>query len=69
MSAVETRPALLTVPEVAMLLRQSRASVYRKIANGTIPAVRLTDEHGPLRVPRAELVQWIYSEPETRGKR
>jgi excisionase family DNA binding protein len=46
------RPALLTIEEVCSTLRQSKASVYRKIGAGELPAVRLGD--GPsahLRVP------------------
>jgi excisionase family DNA binding protein len=62
MSTIETRPVLLTVPEVARLLRCSRQSVYRRIRDGSIPAVRLTDRQGPLRVPRAELDRWLYAE-------
>jgi excisionase family DNA binding protein len=53
---------LLTVPEVARLLRCSRQSVYRRIHDGSIPAVRLTDDAGPLRVPRTELERWLYAE-------
>lgn len=43
---------LLTVREVAYLLRCSKVSVYRHIAAGELAAVRLGDR-GPLRV-RAE---------------
>ncbi|HYT52869.1 MAG TPA: helix-turn-helix domain-containing protein [Gaiellaceae bacterium] len=60
MATVETRPMLLTVPEVARLLRCSRHSVYRRIADGSIPAVRLGEEHGPLRVPSDELDHWLF---------
>jgi excisionase family DNA binding protein len=57
--ATTERPYLLTVNEVATMLRCSRASVYRKISAGQIPAVRLNDRLGPLRVVRGELGQWI----------
>ena len=40
--------ALLTVTEVARLLRQSRSSVYRHTRTGTLPALRV-GETGPLR--------------------
>ena len=46
------RPVLLTIEEVCSTLRQSKASVYRKIGAGELPVVRLGD--GPsahLRVP------------------
>jgi excisionase family DNA binding protein len=56
MSTIETRAELLTPREAAQLLRCSRQSVYRRISNGSIPAVRL-DEHAPLLVPRRELEQ------------
>jgi excisionase family DNA binding protein len=39
----------LTVPEVAKRLRVSRATVYRLVAEGRIPAVRLS--FGAIRVP------------------
>ena len=55
---------LLTPAQVATRLGQSRASVYRKIAAGVIPAVRLGDsEYAPLRVPEDELARWIYATP------
>lgn len=40
-STIETRPRLLTIPEVAERLRVSRMSVYRRIEKGEVPAVRL----------------------------
>jgi len=46
------RPALLTIEEVSSTLRQSKASVYRKISAGELPVVRLgngTSAH--LRIP------------------
>jgi excisionase family DNA binding protein len=55
------RPALLTVKEASALLRCSEQSVYRKIQNGTLPAVRLTGRVGPLRVVRSELGAWLDS--------
>jgi excisionase family DNA binding protein len=50
---VET-PRLLTVDEAAARLRQSRPTLYRKIEQGVIGAVRLGDR-GPLRIPEDEL--------------
>lgn len=44
----------LTPKEAARLLRCYRQSVYRRIAAGTIPAVRL-DANAPLLVPAREL--------------
>jgi excisionase family DNA binding protein len=58
MSTVETN-SLLTVPEVAGILRVSRATVYRHVADGTLPAVRLGDS-GSIRVDRDQFDQWLY---------
>src|SRR5438477_11206026 len=48
----------LTVEEAAKLLRQSPATVRRKVAHGEIAAVRLGD-FGPLRVPAGALEQHL----------
>jgi excisionase family DNA binding protein len=40
---------LLTIPEVAERLRVCRATVYRLVAEGRIPAVRISS--GAIRVP------------------
>jgi excisionase family DNA binding protein len=56
-------PRLLTVPETAERLRVSRWTVYRRIADGQIPARRLNDGVGPLRVYEHELQEWIDAEP------
>jgi excisionase family DNA binding protein len=50
----ETRD-LLTVRELAVEWRQHPATIYRKIRDGSIPAVRLGGETSALRIPRAEL--------------
>lgn len=56
---------LLTVREVAQRLRLSRWSVYRKIASGELPAVRVgLGPSSPLRVDEAELEQYVYGPPE-----
>lgn len=47
-------PELLSVDEVAAVLRQSAETIRRKISAGEISAVRL-GEHGPLRVPLESL--------------
>ena len=49
----------LSVGEVAQELRISKASVYRAVESGSLPAVRL-QPLGALRIPREAL------EPETR---
>ena len=52
---------LLSVAEVAERLRVSPQTVYRRIADGVIPALRLgPGPNDTLRVDRAELERWIY---------
>jgi excisionase family DNA binding protein len=58
MSADVQKMKLLTVQETAALLRQSERSIRRKIQRKELPAVRL-GEFAPLRVPAAELVEWL----------
>jgi excisionase family DNA binding protein len=54
------RPALLTIEEVSSTLRQSKASVYRKIGAGELSAVRLgSAPSAPLRVPEAEVERYL----------
>jgi excisionase family DNA binding protein len=56
---------LLTVPEVAARLGQSRQTIYRKIAAGELPAVRLgLGPHACIRVPADELADFIYGSQE-----
>jgi excisionase family DNA binding protein len=57
-TAVDTR-RFLSVGEAAQELRVSKASVYRAIEAGTLPAIRLVP-HGALRIPSSAL------EPERR---
>ena len=59
MSQTVTQPTFLRPSEAAHLLRCSRQSVYRRIADGSIPAVRIV-EHGPLLVPRRELENRLF---------
>ena len=48
----------LTVAEIAAHLRVSEPTVYRRIADGTLAAVRL-GAAGPIRVPVAALRQFL----------
>jgi len=52
-------PELLRIPQAAERLNVSRASVYRWITEGRVPAVRLGGRGAPLRIPEAELDEWI----------
>jgi excisionase family DNA binding protein len=45
---------LLTVAEAARRLRQSPVSVYRRVADGQLPALRV-GEKGPLRIEEEAL--------------
>jgi excisionase family DNA binding protein len=62
MSTLET-PPLLSVPEVALILRVSAVTVRRLIARGELPALRVA---GQLRVDRYELQNYIYGPEEQR---
>jgi excisionase family DNA binding protein len=62
-----TRPKLMSPPEAAALLGVTRATIYRKIHTGELPAVRLGDD-GPLRVESSELVAWLRSHATTGGE-
>jgi excisionase family DNA binding protein len=55
-------PRLLSTADVAKLLGLHRNTVYRKISDGSLPAVRL-GEDGPLRVVAAELEDWLARHP------
>jgi excisionase family DNA binding protein len=57
-------PSLLTPAEVGRRLRQDRATIYRKIRAGVLPAVRLNDGRGALRIPADELADWLYADPK-----
>ena len=62
-TATTTQTPLLTIPQVARRLGLHRDTVYRKVAAGEIPALRL-GENGPLRVPADELERWLYRDPD-----
>jgi excisionase family DNA binding protein len=53
---------LLSPAKVAQLLGLHRASVYRRINTGELPAIRL-GEDGPLRVRSDELEAWLKRHP------
>jgi excisionase family DNA binding protein len=52
-------PELLRIPEAAERLKVSRASIYRWIDEGRLPAIQLGGRGAPIRVPAAELDEWI----------
>jgi excisionase family DNA binding protein len=57
-----TETPLLRVTEVADLLGVSKHTVYRRIHDGSLPAVRLSEPTGLLRIPQNELDTWLYGE-------
>lgn len=58
-----TPPTLLLPVEVAEILRISRSTMYRWIAEGKVPAVRLPS--GDVRIDQDKLLDWI----ETRSRK
>jgi len=53
----------LSVAEVAAELACSEPTVRRRIRDGEIPAVQLGGAGSPVRIPRAGLTAWLWSEP------
>jgi excisionase family DNA binding protein len=69
MSTVD-HPSYMTVDEIARELRVSPLTIRRRIAEGQLPAVQSGGPGSSLRVPRAGLEAWLYSEGDgyvTRG--
>jgi excisionase family DNA binding protein len=59
-----TRPLhLLRIPEAAERLNVSRASVYRWIEEGRLPAVQLGGRGAPLRIDPVELEVRLFAPP------
>jgi len=58
-AATRETPELLTVGEAAERLRVSRPTMYRLIRAGVVPALRIGDGVGPIRIPVAELDSWL----------
>jgi excisionase family DNA binding protein len=57
-------PKLLRLSEAAERLNVHRATVYRWITEGRLPAVRLGGPGSPVRVPEDELERWLHGNPE-----
>lgn len=55
---------LLTITEAAAQLNVSRVTVYRRVWDGSLPAVRLGYGQHALRIPANELTDFIYGEAE-----
>lgn len=61
-TAVETRDAYLTAGEVAERLQVSRATIYRLIGNGQLPAFQLGGPGSTFRISERELEAWLRGE-------
>ena len=61
-TAATHEPRFLTPREVARTLNVSTATVYRRISEGSLPAVRVGEGFGPIRISRDELECWLFSE-------
>jgi len=59
MSTTDERPELLTVRELAELLRVGMRAAYQYVADGSVPAVKVG---GQWRIPRAELERQLAGE-------
>jgi excisionase family DNA binding protein len=62
--AVEKSTEVLTVREAGAVLKLSRATIYKRVAEGVIPTVRIGKL---LRVPRAELDQLLANARKQEG--
>jgi excisionase family DNA binding protein len=51
---------LMTVKEVAAAWRQHEVTIYKKIAAGSVPYVRLGDNRGAIRIPRSALEAQLF---------
>jgi excisionase family DNA binding protein len=57
------RDSLMRVKEVAHELGQHPATIYRKVHDGSLPAVRLGPGRAAIRIDSAELERWLYAIP------
>ncbi len=62
----ETLPLILTIPELAQLLRISRASAYRLAASGQMPGVARLGK--TLRAHRDAVLRWLEQGSVSAGK-
>jgi excisionase family DNA binding protein len=54
---------LLTVAEAARLARVSVPTVYRRVGAGEIPAIRVGERSGAIRIPEGEFRGWLFGDP------
>jgi excisionase family DNA binding protein len=65
MSSTGTHGALLGVRDVARRLDVSKATVYRLVATGELPAIRFGGIGTSVRVAEATLERWISDHQST----
>jgi excisionase family DNA binding protein len=58
-------PPLMTIAECAKLARVSRSHIWKRVQAGQIPAVRVGERTGPIRVPTEAFLHWLYDAPST----
>lgn len=59
-TAVERRDTFLTIGQVADRLQVSRATIYRLVGNGQLPALQLAGRGSTLRISERQLEQWLF---------
>ncbi len=57
-------PRLLSVSEAAERCAVSRPHMYRLVGAGVVPALRVGNESGPIRIDERELEGWLYGKDE-----
>ena len=62
-ATAERFPQLMTIAEAARAARVSVPTLYRRVATGEVPAIRV-GESGPIRVPVDEFERWLYGPEE-----
>jgi excisionase family DNA binding protein len=56
---------LLTVKQAASRLQVSKWTVYRRVADGQLPAVKLGEApRSPIRIIEREFDLWLYANPQ-----
>lgn len=59
---IASLPAVLSVPEVAKILRLSRSQAYEYVHQGLIPCIRLGKS---IRVPKAAFLKFLEGQSST----
>jgi excisionase family DNA binding protein len=64
MAATQEKPVtrrFLTVREAAAICNVSAPHMYRLVGEGSVPAIRVGNGSGPLRIEAGELEAWLDS--------